>query len=53
MKKGPLSDLLVERFETMPPQLQRAARFVLDHPQDVALMSMRELAHLGVCPTRP
>lgn len=28
----------------MPPQLQVAARFVLDHPQDVALMSMREQA---------
>ncbi|MFE0014577.1 MurR/RpiR family transcriptional regulator [Mesorhizobium sp. NPDC059054] len=44
MEKGPLSELLVERFETMPPQLQVAARFVLDHPQDVALMSMREQA---------
>ncbi|WP_448113684.1 MurR/RpiR family transcriptional regulator [Mesorhizobium amorphae] len=39
-----MSELLVERFETMPPQLQVAARFVLDHPQDVALMSMREQA---------
>ncbi len=45
MEKGPLSELLVERFETMPPQLQVAARFVLDHPQDVALMSMREQAN--------
>lgn len=45
MEKGPLSELLVERFETMPPQLKVAARFVLDHPQDVALMSMREQAH--------
>lgn len=44
MEKGPLSELLVERFETMPPQLQVAARFVLDRPQDVALMSMREQA---------
>ncbi|CDX35164.1 RpiR family transcriptional regulator [Mesorhizobium plurifarium] len=47
MKKGPLTDLLVERFESMPPQLQRAARFVLDYPQDVALMSMREQAQLA------
>jgi DNA-binding MurR/RpiR family transcriptional regulator len=45
MEKGPLTELLVERFEAMPPQLQIAARFVLDHPQDVALMSMREQAH--------
>jgi DNA-binding MurR/RpiR family transcriptional regulator len=45
MDKGPLAELLVERFETMPPQLRVAARFVLDHPKDVALMSMREQAH--------
>lgn len=45
MEKGPLIELLVERFEAMPRQVQIAARFVLDHPQDVALMSMREQAH--------
>ena len=45
MEKGPLAELLVERFENMPPQLRVAARFVLDHPKDVALMSMREQAH--------
>jgi len=44
MENGPLAELLVERFETMPPQLRVAARFVLDHPKDVALMSMREQA---------
>lgn len=44
MEKGPLAELLVERFENMPPQLRVAARFVLDHPKDVALMSMREQA---------
>jgi DNA-binding MurR/RpiR family transcriptional regulator len=44
MEKGPLMELLVERFEAMPPQLKVAARFVLDHPEDVALMSMREQA---------
>ncbi|WP_244421571.1 MurR/RpiR family transcriptional regulator [Allomesorhizobium alhagi] len=44
MEKGPLADLLLERFENMPPQLRVAARFVLDHPKDVALMSMREQA---------
>ncbi|WP_095205286.1 MurR/RpiR family transcriptional regulator [Mesorhizobium carmichaelinearum] len=40
-----MAELLVEQFENMPPQLQVAARFVLDHPKDVALMSMREQAH--------
>jgi DNA-binding MurR/RpiR family transcriptional regulator len=42
MEKGPLAALLEAEFETMPLQLQAAARFVLDHPTDVALMSMRE-----------
>jgi DNA-binding MurR/RpiR family transcriptional regulator len=42
MEKGPLAALLEAEFVTMPPQLQAAARFVLDHPTDVALMSMRE-----------
>lgn len=45
MEKGPLAEQLVERYEAMPPQLRVAARFVLDHPKDVALMSMREQAH--------
>ena len=44
MREGPLTQLLVERFETMPSQLKLAARFVLDHPQEVALISMREQA---------
>lgn len=44
MKKGPLEELLLERFDSLPPQLQVASRFVLDHPDDVALMSMREQA---------
>ncbi|TKT74530.1 MurR/RpiR family transcriptional regulator [Aquamicrobium sp. LC103] len=44
MERGPLTELLIERFETLPPQLKVAARFVLDHPDDVALMSMREQA---------
>lgn len=44
MEEGPLAELLIERFEAMPPQLQIAARFILDHPQDVALISMREQA---------
>jgi DNA-binding MurR/RpiR family transcriptional regulator len=51
MEQGPLSDRIVEEFETMSGQLQRAARYVLDHPNDVALMSMREQArHAGVQP---
>ena len=36
----------------MSAQLQQAARYILEHPQDVALMSMRELArNAGVQPS--
>ncbi|MCR4264819.1 MurR/RpiR family transcriptional regulator [Nitratireductor sp. ZSWI3] len=42
-----MNELLAERFETMPPRLQAAARFVLDNPKDVALLSMREQAQLA------
>ncbi|WP_274425125.1 MurR/RpiR family transcriptional regulator [Chelativorans sp. YIM 93263] len=45
MKQGPLAELLIERYESMPRQLQMASRYVLDHPDDVALMSMREQAN--------
>jgi DNA-binding MurR/RpiR family transcriptional regulator len=33
-----------ESLETMPVQLQAAARYILDHPGDVALLTMREQA---------
>lgn len=35
---------IVDAFETMSGQFQLAARYVLDHPRDVALLSMREQA---------
>ncbi|MGO8055280.1 MurR/RpiR family transcriptional regulator [Rhizobium leguminosarum] len=44
LQKGPVHDLIVERFDKMSTQLQQAARHILEHPQDVALVSMRELA---------
>ncbi|MCG5480489.1 MAG: MurR/RpiR family transcriptional regulator [Ensifer alkalisoli] len=47
-----MAEVLEAEFETMPPQLQTAARFVLDHPMEVALMSMRELGRrVGVSHT--
>lgn len=42
MGKNPLADLLLEEFDAMPPRLRTAARFVLEHPTEVAWMSMRE-----------
>lgn len=51
MDQGPLSEQIVEAFETMSAQLQMAARYVLDSPRDVALLSMREQARrAGVQP---
>lgn len=43
---------IIGAFETMAPQLQRAARHILEHPDEVALVSMRELArNAGVQPS--
>src|SRR6266700_2841887 len=38
-------------FDTLPPQLKEAARWVIDHPDDVALLSLREQARrAGIAP---
>lgn len=37
-------------FEALSPQLQQAARWVVDHPTDVALLSMREQARRAGIP---
>jgi DNA-binding MurR/RpiR family transcriptional regulator len=42
--QSPLKDKIAGAFQTMPAQLQAAARYVLDHPRDVALLTMREQA---------
>jgi DNA-binding MurR/RpiR family transcriptional regulator len=42
--QSPLKDRIAGTFQTMPAQLQAAARYVLEHPQDVALLTMREQA---------
>ncbi|MDX8517030.1 MurR/RpiR family transcriptional regulator [Mesorhizobium dulcispinae] len=44
MIRAPLTDAIVEVFDTLPSQLQDAARYLLDNPEDVALLSMREQA---------
>ena len=36
--------LLLERFPSLSPKLQAAARFVVDHPNEVVTMSMRAIA---------
>lgn len=51
MDRNPVRQKLVEGFEALPGQLRQAARYVLDHPRDVALLSMRKQAHAaGVTP---
>jgi DNA-binding MurR/RpiR family transcriptional regulator len=51
MDHGPLTEAIIKAFDAMSAQLQTAARFVLDHPRDVALLSMREQARrAGVQP---
>lgn len=51
MDQGPLTDRILAGFDAMSSQLQAAARHVLDHPRDVALLSMREQARrAGVQP---
>lgn len=43
---------LIAAFDEMPSQLQRAARYILEHPDEVALVSMRHLARsAGVQPS--
>ncbi|RJT31987.1 MurR/RpiR family transcriptional regulator [Mesorhizobium waimense] len=44
MIRAPLTDAIVEVFDTLPTQLQGAARYLIDNPEDVALLSMREQA---------
>ena len=41
---------LTAGFDDLPPQLQEAARWVIDHPADVALLTMREQARRAGIP---
>src|SRR5437899_1927621 len=50
MAGGPLTRPIVEAFNGLSPQLQTAARYVLDCPDDVALLSMREQARRAGVP---
>ncbi len=36
---------LVDEFEQLTPQFQKAARYLIDHPHEAAVQSMRALAH--------
>lgn len=46
-----LRDQIIAQFDTLSAQLQQAARYLLEHPEEVALVSMREVArHAAVQP---
>lgn len=48
---GNLDQLLDQRIHTLSPELQRAARWVREHPTELGLQSMRQSAHAaGVAP---
>jgi DNA-binding MurR/RpiR family transcriptional regulator len=50
MDQGPLTEQILATFDKMPGQLQSAARYVLDRPSEVALLSMREQARQAGVP---
>jgi DNA-binding MurR/RpiR family transcriptional regulator len=44
-------DLVLQRFASLSPRLQAAARYIVDHPNEVVIQSMRTLAEVaGVQP---
>ena len=46
-----LREQIIAQFDTLSAQLQQAARYLLEHPEEVALVSMREVArHAAVQP---
>lgn len=50
-QSDPLREQIIAQFDGMSAQLQQAARYLLEHPNEVALVSMRELArHADVQP---
>ncbi len=48
--KEKLQEVIARRYGALSPQLQRAARYMLEHADDVALGSMRDLAQAAKLP---
>ncbi|MBK4216019.1 MurR/RpiR family transcriptional regulator [Paracoccus caeni] len=49
--ESPFGQRLVDRLDDMSPQLRRAALYLIEHPREIALVSMREMARkAGVQP---
>ncbi|WP_102784677.1 MurR/RpiR family transcriptional regulator [Thalassospira sp. GB04J01] len=45
-----MREKLISDYAKLSPQMQKAARYILDHPNDVALRSMRALARAADVP---
>jgi DNA-binding MurR/RpiR family transcriptional regulator len=45
MTKVEVEKLITRRYRSLPPKLKIAARYVLDSPKEVAIQSMRTVAH--------
>lgn len=45
-----IRERILQQFDTFSPQLQTAARFVVDHPNEVLIRSMRQVAELAAVP---
>src|SRR5262245_16025292 len=50
MQESPLAPLLTDHFDSLPSQMQVAARWLSGHPLEVALLSMREQARRAGVP---
>lgn len=44
MNKSRVESLIKSSFSTFTPALQRAAQHIIDHPQDIAIKSMRQIS---------
>lgn len=44
MDKRAVDKLIEEHYQSLPPKLQRAARYAIDNPRSIALNSMRSVA---------
>lgn len=50
MEHAQLSEFITKNFDRLSPQLRKAARFLLERPDDVAMRSMRDVAKLAGVP---
>ncbi len=42
-----IKDIIIDKFHTLPPELQKAANFLVEHNNDVAIVSMRTFADMA------